>query len=91
MYRTDTAKAVRLKNYKPLTIEVESLDLDFKLDHERNPGDSPLPVYKRKSGIKAKAPLVLDGDGLELGIGCLDGKALASDSYVGNAGSVHSD
>jgi aminopeptidase N len=78
--RTEQARPVRLQDYRPPDWLVDTVHLDVSLhptatkvratlNLQPNPGTSP-------------APLVLDGDGLNLSSVTLDGQPLAADAYV---------
>ena len=78
--RTEQARPVRLQDYRPPDWLVETVHLDISLhptatkvratlNFRPNPGTSP-------------APLVLDGDGINLSSVTLDGQPLAADAYV---------
>jgi aminopeptidase N len=78
--RTEQARPVRLQDYRPPDWLVETVHLDISLhptatkvratlNLRPNPGTSP-------------APLVLDGDGVNLSSVTLDGQPLAADAYA---------
>ncbi|MEM8749435.1 MAG: aminopeptidase N [Pseudomonadota bacterium] len=67
--RTQNAPLIRLKNYKAPDYLIETVHLTFELAAETTKVRSVLQV-KRNKGVAKDAPLVLDGDELELS-GCL--------------------
>ncbi len=81
MYRTSNARPVLLKQYSKPDYLVSTVHLDFQL-HESETLVTSRTSYFRNEGIKADAPLALDGDDLELVSISLDGKALNPKDYV---------
>jgi aminopeptidase N len=78
--RTDTAQPIRLKDYRPPDWLVDTLALDFSLHPTKTRVRATLTL--RPNPQTAAAPLVLDGDGLNLVSLKLDGTAPGPDSYV---------
>jgi aminopeptidase N len=79
--RTEQATPVRLQDYRPPDWLVETVDLDVALDPQATRVRATL-LLKPNPKAGAAAPLVLDGDGLELKSLKLDGALLAPDSYL---------
>ncbi|WP_075997881.1 aminopeptidase N [Salaquimonas pukyongi] len=78
--RTDTAKSFYLKDYRAPDYLARTVDLRFVLHPEQSEVTATVS-YERRKGADGDAPLVLDGDGLELVSASLDGKPLAGDRY----------
>ncbi len=81
--RTDTGNAVLLENYTPTDFVLERVDLTFELD----PKETKLiarSLYHRRKGVDLDAPLVLDGDGLNMISLLLDGMDLPHEQYEEN-------
>ncbi len=78
--RTDTAQPIRLKDYRPPDWLVDTVHLDVSLHPTQTRVRASLAL-KPNSQVPA-APLVFDGDGLNLVSLKLDGAELASDSYL---------
>ncbi|MFK7901543.1 MAG: aminopeptidase N, partial [Nitratireductor sp.] len=92
MLRTDTAKptktpTIKLKDYKPFDFDIENVDLDFQLHPSETIVTSTI-AFKRRKGVAAKAPLLLDGDGLELVSIKLNGETLPKVHYKETAQSL---
>jgi aminopeptidase N len=79
--RTDTARPVRLKDYRPPDWLVDTVDLDVALDPTKTRVRSTLVIRPNPKGLP-EAPLVLDGDELTLVSVALDNVALAPDAFV---------
>ena len=82
--RTEQAPPVCLKDYRPPDWLVETVDLDVALDPNATRVRARL-MLKPNPQAGAPAPLVLDGDGLDLRSLKLDGAALADELYVADA------
>jgi aminopeptidase N len=78
--RTEEPRPVRLKDYHPPDWFIDTVDLDVVLDATATKVRATLKL--RPNGTGAPAPLVLDGEELTLRSLLLDGKPLASDSFV---------
>src|SRR5262249_5972080 len=78
--RTEEARPVRLEDYRPPDWLVETVELDVSLDATASRIRATLTL--RSSGSGAPAPLVLDGDALNLRSLKLDGVALPPDQFV---------
>src|SRR5262249_17190314 len=87
MMRTEEHRPVRLSEYRPPDWLVETVDLHVRLDATRTPVRATLRL-KPNPSAGTPAPLVLDGDGLNLVALRLDGVALAADRYVATPDSL---
>jgi aminopeptidase N len=85
--RTEQALPVRLENYRAPDWLVETVELDFSLDATRTKVRSKLTLRPNPSAVAA-APLVLDGDALELVSVKLDGKDLPGEAYAATPDSL---
>jgi aminopeptidase N len=85
--RTDTARPVRLKDYRPPDWLVDTVDLDVALDPTKTRVWSTLVIRPNPKGLP-EAPLVLDGDELTLVSVALDNVALAPDAFVATPDSL---
>jgi aminopeptidase N len=79
--RTEEARPVRLKDYRPPDWLVETVELDVSLDSAATQVRAALTLRPNGSGA-APAPLVLDGDALNLRALKLDGAALPPEQFV---------
>src|SRR3954471_21544001 len=79
--RTENAPAVRLEDYRPPDWLVDTVDLDVAL-HETATRVRATLALRPNPAAGAPAPLVLDGDDLNLVSLTLDGAPLAPDRYV---------
>src|SRR6266849_11222268 len=77
--RTEQAVPVRLADYRPPDWLVETVDLNVSLGPTNTVVRSRLRL---KPNPQAPAPVVLDGDELQLRAIKLDGETLAADAYV---------
>ena len=77
--RTDTAKPIRLKDYRPPDWLVETVSLNFSLHPTATKVRATLAL--KPNPRAPAAPLVFDGDGLSLVSLKLDGAQLKPDSY----------
>ena len=80
--RTEEARPVRLADYRPPDWLVETVDLVVVLDPVATRVRATLAL---KPGGSVPAPLVLDGDALDLRSLKLDGKPLPPEQYVATA------
>ena len=79
--RTDTPPTIhRLADYRPTDYAIETVDLMFRLHPTATHVRSVLTV-RRREGVPADAPLVLDGDELHLVSIALDGTPLDPSRY----------
>jgi aminopeptidase N len=82
--RTEEARPVRLEDYRPPDWLVETVELDVTLDPVATRVRATLTL--RPNGKRAApAPLMLDGDALELRALKLDGAALPHEQFVATA------
>jgi aminopeptidase N len=76
-----TPQTVRLSDYRPVPYLIETVDLDFGLEPERTRVRSLLNFRPNPASSDVGAPLVLDGDDIELVSLVLDGKVLSTGDY----------
>jgi aminopeptidase N len=79
--RTEQARPVRLKDYRPPDWLVETVELDIALHPTATHVRSSL-LLKPNAETCTPAPLVLDGDGLNLVSVSIDGEELPAGRYV---------
>jgi aminopeptidase N len=79
--RTDTARPIRLEDYRPPDWLVTKVDLDVLLDPTATRVRATLSFAPNMKAA-APAPVVLDGDGLKLIALTLDGAPLAAEQFV---------
>jgi aminopeptidase N len=79
--RTDTPQIVRLEDYRPSDFLIDRVDLDIRLHPTETRITATLAMRPNPQG-QAGAPLVLDGDELQLVALALDGRALAPADYA---------
>jgi aminopeptidase N len=82
--RTDDTPLIRLEDYRPSDWLIDTVDLDIRLHPNRTRVRALLGLQPNPAG-RPEAPLILDGDGLELGRLLLDGAALSADAYSATA------
>jgi aminopeptidase N len=75
--RTDTPQIVRLEDYRPSDFLIDRVELDIRLHPTATRVTAILAVRPNPAG-RADAPLVLDGDELNLKAASLDGRSLPS-------------
>ncbi len=63
--RTDIGQIVNLADYRPTDFVLERVDLTFELDPTNTKVEARL-IFHRREGVDPSAPLVLDGDELNL-------------------------
>ncbi|HRY22727.1 MAG TPA: aminopeptidase N [Geminicoccaceae bacterium] len=78
MSRAPERRTVRLADYAPPAFSTVRVELDFDLEPDRTTVTAR-QSFARRAG--ASAPLVLDGEGLELVRIAMDGAALAPEAY----------
>ena len=79
--RTEEARPIRLEDYRPPDWLVETVELDVSLDATASRVRAALMLRPNGNGA-APAPLVLDGDALNLRTLKLDGAALPPEQFV---------
>ena len=84
--RTDTAQPIRLKDYRPPDWLVDTVALDFSLHPSETRVRAKLTL--RPNPEATAAPLVLDGDGLNLVSLKLNGMLLPAENYVATPDSL---
>ena len=80
MTETSSAQTIRLAEYRPPEFLVDSVTLTLRLAPETTIVTAQLAI-RRAPGTRPDAPLVLDGEALELGALRLDGADLAPARY----------
>ncbi len=79
--KTDTPRSIRLKDYKPSPWLIETVALDVSFDPTRTRVHARLQLKPNPLSLERKAPLVLDGEMLELESIKLEGKVLDRRDY----------
>ena len=82
--RTEEPRPVRLQDYRPPDWLIETVDLDVSLHPTATTVRAKLKLKPNPAGTPA--PLVLDGDELQLRSLALDGKPLPADRFRRHAG-----
>lgn len=82
--KTETAKPVRLADYRPCDYAIETVDLDVALHPTLTKVTARLSVTRRPN-TPAGVPLTLDGDGVILKQLRIDGTAVDADAYAASA------
>jgi len=82
--RTDTPRPVRLQDYRPADWLVDTVELDVSLDRTATRVRATLAL-RPNPAADAPAPLMLDGDGLDLVGLKLDGEAVAPERFTATA------
>ncbi len=77
--RTETPQPIRLADYSPFPFAIETTDLNFDLHPDATRVRSTMTV--RRTGV-ADAPMVLNGENLELLGITVDGQALSESAYT---------
>src|SRR3712207_4330250 len=78
--RTETAPIVRLEDYRPSDFLIDNVDLDVKLHPTETRVTATLVMRPNPAG-RSDAPLVLDGDELNLKSVVLDGRVLSDEEF----------
>jgi aminopeptidase N len=78
-------KTIHLKDYAPPDFLVETIDLDVDLRDDHALVTARLAVVRNPESRRPAAPLLLDGDELELVAVALDGRALAAADFSADA------
>ncbi len=79
--RTDSAKTIYLKDYRPPDYLVDRVELSFDLQDEVTQVTSSLKIRRNPASEAVDLPLKLDGEGLQLVELSLDDNPLATDAY----------
>ena len=82
---TSTPKTIFQKDYTPPAFLVSSVDLDVGLRDDHALIRARLAIARNPKSADATAPLVLDGDELELVSVWLDGRALGNGEFTASA------
>ncbi len=81
--KPESPRPHRLKDYRPPAYLVDHVDLDVALDPERTEVKAKLRMRRNPAALTASgAPLVLDGEQLDLTHIAIDGKTLPPDRYT---------
>jgi aminopeptidase N len=80
--RTDNAKTIYLKDYRPPDYLVDRVELSFDLRDEVTEVTSRLTMRRNPLSERDNPPLQLDGEGLELIELMLDDQRLSSEGYL---------
>ena len=86
--KTDTPRPIRLKDYRPSSYLIETVSLDVALDARHTRVRSRLRLKPNAAAGEAGAPLVLDGEHLELESIRLDDRPLKPADYEVRAGGL---
>ncbi|MGO4572782.1 aminopeptidase N [Microvirga sp. 2TAF3] len=78
--RTETPHVVRLEDYRPSDFLIDRVELDFQLHPTATRVTATLAIRPNPEG-RADAPLVLDGDDVNLKAVSLDGRALPGGEF----------
>jgi aminopeptidase N len=78
--RTETAPIIRLEDYRPSDFLIDSVELDVKLHPTETRVVATLVMRPNPAG-RSDAPLVLDGDELNLKSVALDGRILSEEEF----------
>ncbi len=76
--RTETAPIIRLEDYRPSDFLIDNVELDVKLHQTETKIIASLAMRPNPAG-RSDAPLVLDGDELNLKSVALDGRILSGE------------
>jgi aminopeptidase N len=80
LMRTETAHIVRLEDYRPGDFLIDRVDLDVRLDPTATRVTATLALRPNPEG-QPGAPLILDGDEVNLKAIALDGRALPAGEF----------
>jgi aminopeptidase N len=80
--REPTPKTVYLKDYSPPPFLIASIDLDVDIREDHALVRATLALARNPKAVDANAPLVLDGEELELVSIALDGRLLTAEDYA---------
>ena len=79
--REPTPKTIHLKDYTPPAFLVSTVELEIEIRDEDAIVRARLMLNRNPDAAESAAPLVLNGDELELQSIAIDGKKLAADAY----------
>jgi aminopeptidase N len=79
--RTDTPQTILLEDYRPVPYLIESVHLDFSLEPEATRVISQLKLRPNPASRETEAPLVLDGEKIDLQSVRINESELAFGSY----------
>ncbi len=79
--RTDTGQVINLADYRPTDFVLERVDLTFELDPTETKVEARL-IFHRREGADPSAPLILDGDELNLSSLLFDQNELPPERYT---------
>ena len=79
--REPTPKTIHLKDYTPPAFLVSTVELEIEIRDEDAIVRARLMLNRNPDAAESAAPLVLNGDELELQSIAIDGKKLATDAY----------
>jgi aminopeptidase N len=85
--RTDTGRTIHLADYRPTDFVLERVDLTFELDPTETKVEARL-IFHRREGADLNAPLVLDGDELNMTGLLFDQIEMAPERYTETADSL---
>ena len=80
--REPAPKTIYLKDYTPPAFLISSIDLDVDIREDHAQVRALLEIRRNPQSADASAPLLLDGDEIELLSVALDGRALAPEEYA---------
>ncbi len=80
--REPSSKTIYLKDYPPPAFLISTVDLDVDIRDDHALVRAQLALARNPKAAEANAPLVLDGEELELVSVTLDGRTLAPGEYV---------
>ncbi len=78
----DAPKTIYLKDYTPPAFLIDRVDLKFDVFDDHTEVHSRMVLNRNSAHPSADAPLVLDGEELELKLVRVDGETLPADRYV---------
>jgi aminopeptidase N len=85
--RTETAPVVRLEDYRPSDFLIDKVELDVNLHPTETRVTATLVMRPNPAG-RSDAPLILDGDELNLKSVALDGRALSAEEFEASPNSL---
>ena len=79
--RSDIPPTIRLKDYKVVPFEIESVELNFELAPNSTRVTSIIKMKRNTKSVEKNAPLVFDGEKLKLMSVEIDGRQLSAAEY----------